>query len=257
MQLKLGRPSVQLYTYRRRRRRIRSDPATKPLDLVAVEGSAATPSSSACQRRECAHQLASERIGTSFASAHALAFCPDTRYAVTRSRQRSICRRSSLHLVSLMAEMRGSQLHNSDERWVPGTFTHHQPGAVTINRSTAVGTLLNLHVPRGSATASDNWISQLDFGWRPFAFRHRLQDGRRLYSESSRREAFARPGEVEEAALRHDSIAFGVGIPPNDCWSLARTGAPDVRREKAASFQRVQAPPGNRSSRKQPEQAWR
>ena len=31
----------------------------------------------------------------------------------------------------------------------------------------------------------------------------------------------------------------------------------DVRREKAASFQRVQAPPGNRSSRKQPEQAWR
>jgi len=30
-----------------------------------------------------------------------------------------------------------------------------------------------------------------------------------------------------------------------------------VRREKAALFQWVQAPPGNRSSRKQPEQAWR
>jgi hypothetical protein len=30
-----------------------------------------------------------------------------------------------------------------------------------------------------------------------------------------------------------------------------------VRRDKAALFQRVQAPPGNRSSRKQPGQAWR
>jgi hypothetical protein len=30
-----------------------------------------------------------------------------------------------------------------------------------------------------------------------------------------------------------------------------------VRRDKAALFQRVQGPPGNRSSRKQPGQAWR
>jgi hypothetical protein len=30
-----------------------------------------------------------------------------------------------------------------------------------------------------------------------------------------------------------------------------------VRRENAALLQRVQAPPGGRSSRKQPEQAWR
>ena len=30
-----------------------------------------------------------------------------------------------------------------------------------------------------------------------------------------------------------------------------------VRRDKAALFQRVQVPPGDRSSRKQPEQAWR
>jgi hypothetical protein len=30
-----------------------------------------------------------------------------------------------------------------------------------------------------------------------------------------------------------------------------------VRRDKAALFQRVQAPPGERSSRKQPGQAWR
>ena len=30
-----------------------------------------------------------------------------------------------------------------------------------------------------------------------------------------------------------------------------------VRRDKAALFQRVQTPPGERSSRKQPGQAWR
>jgi len=30
-----------------------------------------------------------------------------------------------------------------------------------------------------------------------------------------------------------------------------------VRRDKAALFQWVQAPPGDRSSRKRPEQAWR
>ena len=30
-----------------------------------------------------------------------------------------------------------------------------------------------------------------------------------------------------------------------------------VRRDKSALFQRVQVPPGDRSSRKQPEQAWR
>jgi hypothetical protein len=30
-----------------------------------------------------------------------------------------------------------------------------------------------------------------------------------------------------------------------------------VRREKAALFQWVQGPPGDRSSRKHPEQAWR
>jgi hypothetical protein len=36
-----------------------------------------------------------------------------------------------------------------------------------------------------------------------------------------------------------------------------RTAAPHVRRDKAALFLRVRAPPGDRSSRKQPEQAWR
>jgi hypothetical protein len=33
--------------------------------------------------------------------------------------------------------------------------------------------------------------------------------------------------------------------------------APGVRREKAALFQWVQGPPGNRSNRKQSEQSWR
>jgi hypothetical protein len=52
------------------------------------------------------------------------------------------------------------------------------------------------------------------------------------------------------------------------CGSVAATywlvgSAPEicqlshVRRDKAARFQRVQAPPGDRSSRKRPEQAWR
>jgi hypothetical protein len=36
-----------------------------------------------------------------------------------------------------------------------------------------------------------------------------------------------------------------------------RTTAIHVRRDKAALLQRVQDPPDNRSSRKQPEQAWR
>jgi hypothetical protein len=37
----------------------------------------------------------------------------------------------------------------------------------------------------------------------------------------------------------------------------SRQTAFHVRRDKAALFQRVQAPPGDRSSRKQPGQAWR
>jgi hypothetical protein len=39
--------------------------------------------------------------------------------------------------------------------------------------------------------------------------------------------------------------------------ATAATHAPGVRREKAALFQWVKTPPGNRSSRKQPEQLWR
>ncbi|MDP1902481.1 MAG: hypothetical protein Q8K96_18830 [Rubrivivax sp.] len=102
--------------------------ATKPLDLAAANGSALTPPSLARQRRESAHQLAIERIGTSFASAHAFAVCPEARYAATRSRQRSICCRSILTSSrSLIAETQGSQLHRLDERWVAGTLTLEQP----------------------------------------------------------------------------------------------------------------------------------
>jgi hypothetical protein len=39
--------------------------------------------------------------------------------------------------------------------------------------------------------------------------------------------------------------------------SFSRTAGVRVRRDKAAIFQRVQTPPGDRSSRKQPGQAWR
>jgi hypothetical protein len=41
------------------------------------------------------------------------------------------------------------------------------------------------------------------------------------------------------------------------CRQAGRMTASLVRRDKAALLQRVQAPPGTRSSRKQPEQAWR
>jgi len=40
-------------------------------------------------------------------------------------------------------------------------------------------------------------------------------------------------------------------------FNLVRTSAIHVRRDKAALFQWVQGPPGDRSSRKHPEQAWR
>ena len=42
-----------------------------------------------------------------------------------------------------------------------------------------------------------------------------------------------------------------------EAGSWKGTSAIHVRRDKAALLQRVQDPPGNRSSRKQPEQAWR
>jgi len=47
--------------------------------------------------------------------------------------------------------------------------------------------------------------------------------------------------------------------PVIDCQIEERcsTSAFGVRRDKAALFQWVQAPPGERSSRKQPEQSWR
>src|SRR5260370_34758144 len=52
------------------------------------------------------------------------------------------------------------------------------------------------------------------------------------------------------------SSAIKVGITPPTKGGERMT-ASHVRRDKAALFQWVQAPPGNRSSRKRPEQAWR
>ena len=55
------------------------------------------------------------------------------------------------------------------------------------------------------------------------------------------------------AAKAAAAVTDAVSARPGD----SRTTAIHVRRDKAALFQRVQAPPGDRSSRKQPEQAWR
>ena len=49
----------------------------------------------------------------------------------------------------------------------------------------------------------------------------------------------------------------GLPAPTISVWEGSMRSAHHVRRDKAALFQRVQAPPGDRSSRKQPEQAWR
>jgi len=55
--------------------------------------------------------------------------------------------------------------------------------------------------------------------------------------------AKAGKGEVEE--------------PNQSAGPVARRSGFHVRRDKAALFQWVQGPPGDRSSRKQPRQAWR
>ena len=55
-------------------------------------------------------------------------------------------------------------------------------------------------------------------------------------------------------------VCYGRGpLPAQPCRLRAppRTSAFHVRRDKAALIQRVQAPPGDRSSRKQLGQAWR
>ena len=44
---------------------------------------------------------------------------------------------------------------------------------------------------------------------------------------------------------------------PSSRRNLVQMSPFHVRRDKVALFQRVEVPPGDRSSRKQPEQAWR
>ncbi len=53
------------------------------------------------------------------------------------------------------------------------------------------------------------------------------------------------------------SAAGSARTPKVSFLARRRIHSPGVRREKAALFQWVQTPPGNRSSRKQPEQLWR
>jgi hypothetical protein len=58
-------------------------------------------------------------------------------------------------------------------------------------------------------------------------------------------------------SLRVDVSTAGLNDSFEALKSHRRKTALGVRRDKAALFQWVQAPPGNRSSRKQPEQLWR
>ena len=75
--------------------------------------------------------------------------------------------------------------------------------------------------------------------------------------------AWRRPEErpIHQAAARGD-VAEVKRLLRKDPQLVAATDrrrrtALHVRRDKAALIQRVQAPPGDRSSRKQPGQAWR
>jgi len=64
-----------------------------------------------------------------------------------------------------------------------------------------------------------------------------------------------KPGSA--AALHQVSQqTFEMGHERPNCDVRAMSACP-VRRVKAALFQWVQVPPGNRSNRKQPEQSWR
>jgi hypothetical protein len=56
---------------------------------------------------------------------------------------------------------------------------------------------------------------------------------------------------------RNDQSVWFAKVDPAFRGDVLNGLASRVRREKAALLQRVQAPPGTRSSRKQPEQAWR
>ena len=53
------------------------------------------------------------------------------------------------------------------------------------------------------------------------------------------------------------TVEWPLGATSAAQMGRGETTACHVRRDKAALIQRVQAPPGDRSSRKQPGQAWR
>jgi len=66
--------------------------------------------------------------------------------------------------------------------------------------------------------------------------------------------------EVAAEDLAYEGGSFvvpGTEIAPLAFAKVARMAYVGVRRDKAALFQWVQAPPGDRSSRKRPEQTWR
>jgi|SRR5882724_9753494 len=64
-------------------------------------------------------------------------------------------------------------------------------------------------------------------------------------------------GKESNVPFRDESGKVWNRRKPRQLDASRRRTAHHVRRDKAALFQRVQTPPGDRSSRKQPGQAWR
>jgi len=80
----------------------------------------------------------------------------------------------------------------------------------------------------------------------------------RIEPISSSRRPAASLTVVSSAAAQQSAKPQGLAIfSPFQPAALMQESGFHVRRDKAALIQRVQAPPGDRSSRKQPEQAWR
>jgi hypothetical protein len=79
----------------------------------------------------------------------------------------------------------------------------------------------------------------------------------RIKVNASRIAAATASAAQSEDRSANQKTTFFDSIKLPSSRTLSRTSAKGVRREKGGAFQWVQVPPGDRSSRKQPEQAWR
>jgi len=123
---------------------------------------------------------------------------------------------------------------------------------------TRAATLGTARAPRGlDETLADEFASQ---GARPptGAINRVLEKG-----TTQRRRTFDEALDALQLLTVTDVCKL-LRISKPTLWRLRRSGnfpdpttVTEVRREKAALFQWVKAPPGNCSSRKQPEQLWR